>query len=165
MLNNQTSEKDVFSLSFVVGKHILQPHCKQKTSNSVNNQVLASERHLYIIAWQDLVQFYYNGWHLIAACSRVKPSVILRDSDTFGINCQRPAVFALGVPTLHKVTQLWKFEVHWSSKLRENNGRKKTLVTQSCVLSDAWNSFQIIILVKIYFFHENYVAFSQCFIL
>ena len=58
--------------------------------------------------------------------------------DTTG-NCQRP-VFSLGVSQhMHKITNLWKFELNWSSKLRDKNERKKThLVTQSCVLSDAW---------------------------
>ena len=31
---------------------------------------------------------------------------------------------------MHKITNLWKFELNWSSKLRENDGRKNTLVTQ-----------------------------------
>ena len=38
---------------------------------------------------------------------------------------------------MHKITNLWKFELNRSSKLRDNNERKNTLVTQSCVLSDA----------------------------
>ena len=43
---------------------------------------------------------------------------------------------------MHKITNLWKFWLHRSSKLRENNGRKNTLVAQSCVLSDAWKGFR-----------------------
>ena len=57
--------------------------------------------------------------------------------DTIG-NCQRP-VFSLGVSqNMQKITNLWKLELNWSSKLRDNNERKNTLVTQSCVLADAW---------------------------
>ena len=38
---------------------------------------------------------------------------------------------------MHKIPNLWKFELN-SSKLQDNNGRKNTTVTLSCVLSDAW---------------------------
>ena len=34
-------------------------------------------------------------------------------------------------------TNLWKFELNWSSKLRDKE-RKNALVTRSCVSSDAW---------------------------
>ena len=47
----------------------------------------------------------------------------LKTLETIG-NCQRP-VFSLGVAQhLHKITNLWKFEVNRSSKLRDNNERK-----------------------------------------
>ena len=39
---------------------------------------------------------------------------------------------------MHEKTNLWKFELNQLSKLRDNNERKNTLVTQSYVLSDAW---------------------------
>ena len=39
---------------------------------------------------------------------------------------------------MQKITNLWKFELNRSSKLRDDNERKITLVTRSCVLSDAW---------------------------
>ena len=52
-------------------------------------------------------------------------------------NCQRP-VFSLGVyQRMHKITNLLKFGLNWSSKLRDNYERKKlknTLATRSCVL-------------------------------
>ena len=55
--------------------------------------------------------------------------------DTIGY-CQRP-VFSLAVSQhMHKITNLWKFELNWSLKLQDNNGRKNTLVTRSCVLSE-----------------------------
>ena len=48
----------------------------------------------------------------------------LKTVDTNG-NCQRP-VFSLGVSQhMHKITNLWKFELNWSSKLRDNNEEKK----------------------------------------
>ena len=61
----------------------------------------------------------------------------LKAVDTIG-NRQNP-VFSFGVSQhVHKITNLWKFELNWSSELRDNYERKNTLVTRSCVLSDAW---------------------------
>ena len=61
----------------------------------------------------------------------------LKTLDSIG-NCQRP-LFPLGISQLmHKITNLWKFELNWSSKLRDNNEIKNTFVTRSCVLSVAW---------------------------
>ena len=52
------------------------------------------------------------------------------------MNCQRP-VFSLGVSHhKHKITSLWKFVLNRSSKLRENDERKNTLVGRIFVLSD-----------------------------
>ena len=48
----------------------------------------------------------------------------LKTLDTIG-NCQRQ-VFSLSVSHhMHKTTNLWKFELNWSSKLRDNNERKE----------------------------------------
>ena len=55
---------------------------------------------------------------------------------TFG-NRRRVPVFSLGVSHhKHKITSLWKFGLKRSSKLRENDERKNTLVGRICVLSD-----------------------------
>ena len=35
---------------------------------------------------------------------------------------------------MHKITNLWKFELDWSSELQDNYERKTKLVTGSCVL-------------------------------
>ena len=44
-------------------------------------------------------------------------TIHLKTVDTIG-NCQRP-VFSLGVSQhMHKITNVWKFELNWSSKLR-----------------------------------------------
>ena len=57
--------------------------------------------------------------------------------DTIG-NCQR-SVFSLGVSQhMHTITTLWELELKRFSKWRDENGRKNTFVTPSCVLSDAW---------------------------
>ena len=62
--------------------------------------------------------------------------VFLKAVDTIG-NCQRP-VFSPGVSQhMHNITYLRKFELSRSSKLQDNNERKNTLVTRSCMLSDA----------------------------
>ena len=67
-------------------------------------------------------------------------SSFLKDTRHYSIgNCQRP-VFSLGVSQhMHTITNLSKFELnYWSSKLRDNNERKKnTLATLSCALSSA----------------------------
>ena len=52
-------------------------------------------------------------------------------------NCQRLA-FTAGVSQhMLKITNLLKLELNRSLKLRDDNERKNTLVTPSCVLSDA----------------------------
>ena len=57
---------------------------------------------------------------------------ILKTLDSIG-NCRRP-VFPLGVSQhMYKITILCKFELNWSSKLRDNNESKSTLATRSCV--------------------------------
>ena len=48
---------------------------------------------------------------------------------------------------MHKITNLWKFELNWSSKLPENNGKKKSLSLGLEINSN--------ILVWNYFFLEN----------
>ena len=57
--------------------------------------------------------------------------------DTIG-NYQRPVFSLGGSQHMHTITNLCKFKLNLSSKLRDNNERKNTIVTQSRVLSDAW---------------------------
>ena len=93
----------------------------------------------------------------------------LKTVDTIG-SCQRP-VFSLGVSQhiIHKITNLWKFELNRSSKLRENNQRKiNPPCTQRCVLWDGWFwdlNFLTwgleIKFVEKYFFLENYVTLEE----
>ena len=75
-----------------------------------------------IYAWKFVTPKFIQVW-----------TGLLKTLDTFG-NCQRP-IFSLGVS---KITNLWKFELNWSSKMQDNKERKTTLVTRSCLLSDAW---------------------------
>ena len=56
----------------------------------------------------------------------------LKAVDTIG-NCQRLA-FTVGVSQhMHKITNLWKFELNRSSKLRDNNKRKKSPLSHGVV--------------------------------
>ena len=97
----------------------------------------------------------YNGFK--RKSRKLLRIVTIKDTDTIG-NCQW-TVFSLGVSQhMHKITNLWKFELNWSSKLRDNNERKNTL-------SDAWfrdlkSQFWglEIKFVENYFFLENYVT-------
>ena len=67
----------------------------------------------------------------------IKSHMFLKTVDTIG-NCQRP-VFSFGVSQhVHKITNLWKFELNWWSKLRDNNEIKNTLVSRICVQLDGW---------------------------
>ena len=51
----------------------------------------------------------------------------------------RPSLLCVSQHMLNNIrTNLWKFELNRSSKLRYNDERKKNLGTQRCVLSDAW---------------------------
>ena len=95
--------------------------------------------------------------------------------DTNG-NCQR-LVFTVCVSQHMHKTNLWKFELNRSSKLRDNYKRKNTLVTRSCVLSNACISRpQILNLGSRNHIHEKLLlsrkllhfrgsCFSQCFVL
>ena len=53
---------------------------------------------------------------------------------------------------MHKITNLWKFELNWSSELGENDERKNTLVGRICI-----------ILVRNYLFLKNYVTSGESF--
>ena len=81
--------------------------------------------------------------------------------DTIG-NFQRP-VFSLGVSQhMHDKTNLWKYELNWSSKLQENNGRKKAHVHQlycafRCLIFRPQNQTPGL--------EIKWSCFSQCFIL
>ena len=75
---------------------------------------------------------------------------VLKALYTFG-NCQRP-VFSLGV-SHHKhknVKQSCENWPHLSSKLRENDERKNTLVGRICVLSDRKKRLEVL-----YYFSEK----------
>ena len=56
---------------------------------------------------------------------------------------------------MHKIANLWKFELNRSTNLRDTNEEKNTLVTRSCVHLDDW--FRDLKLEN-YFFLENYGA-------
>ena len=76
----------------------------------------------------------------------------------------RLSVFSLGLSQhVHKITNPWKFELNWSSKLRDNNERKKKTLSHQLVCfqmldfgTSIWGLE--IKLVENYFFLENYVT-------
>ena len=89
-------------------------------------------------------------------------------------NCQR-LVFTVGVSEhMHKITNLWKFELNRSSKLQDNNGKKKKknpshtkLCAFRCLISRPQILNQIrgklLLSRKLFYFRGR--RFSQCFIL
>ena len=100
----------------------------------------------------------------------------LKTLDTID-NCQRP-VFSLGVSQhMHKITNLWKFELNWLSKLWDNNERKKhPCHTKLCAFRCLISRPQILnlrspnqicgkILLSRKLLHFRGSHFSQCFIL
>ena len=101
---------------------------------------------------------------------------ILKTMDTIG-NCRRP-VFSLGVSQhMHNITNLWKFELNRSSKLRDINERKKhpchtKLFAFWCLISRpqilnlrSQNQIRGKLLLSRKLRHFRVSCFSQCFIL
>ena len=118
------------------------------------------------------VNAFWEG--LGQALEHVNSDFVIKD--TIG-NCQRP-VFSLGVSQhMHKITNLWKFELDWSSELRDNYERKKlTCHTKLCAFRCSISRPQILNLRsrnqirgellhswKLRHFRGSH--FSQCFIL
>ena len=87
---------------------------------------------------------------------------VLKALDTFGKYCQRP-VFHL---VYLNITNLWKFGLNWSSKLRESNGRKSTIVTPCFQITRMPDlSAEVLIVfssnikkVRNYYFLKNYIT-------
>ena len=106
---------------------------------------------------------------------RSKALVPLKAVDTIG-NCQR-LVFTVGVSQhMHKITNLWKFELNRSSNLRDNNERKKCLChTKLCVFRWLISRPQVLnlrsrnqirgkLLLSRKLWHFRGSHFSQCFL-
>ena len=88
-------------------------------------------RHLLWQCFEEFCRFC-----IILTMTWIPPS-LLKAVDTIS-NCQRLA-FTVGVSQhMHKITNLWKFELNRSSNLQDNNGRKNTVVTRSYVRLDGW---------------------------
>ena len=86
----------------------------------------------------------------------------LKALDTIG-NCQRPVFSLAESQHIHKLTNLWKVKLNRSSKLRDNNERKSTLVTRCCALSaDVWfRDLKFYKSVPEIQFDENNIFFSK----
>ena len=112
----------------------------------------------------------------IAHQTTSRASTCLKTLETIG-NCQRP-VFSLGVSQhMHKITNLGKFKLNRSSKLRDNYKRKKhpshrKLCAFRCLISRpqilnlrSQNQISGNILLSQKLLHFRGSRFSQCFIL
>ena len=99
---------------------------------------------------------------------------LLKTVDALG-SCQRQ-VFSLGESQhMHKITIMWKFELNWSSKLRDNNERKKhpghtklcafrCLISRPQILnSKSRNQIRGKLLLSRKLLHFRGSRFSQCF--
>ena len=123
----------------------------------------------YALCWDTPVRrLVFDNYH--------RCPVSLKTLDTIG-NCQR-LVFSLGVSQhMHKITNLWKFELNRSSKLRDNNERKKhpchtKLCAFRCLISRpqilnlrSRNQIRGKLLLSQKLCHFRGSRFSQCFIL
>ena len=100
---------------------------------------------------------------------------LLKAVDTIG-NCQRLAFTVDVSQHMHKITNLWKFELNRSSNLRHNNERKKHpshrklcafrwLISRPQVLNlRSQNQIRRKLLLSRKLWHFRGSRFSQCFI-
>ena len=100
---------------------------------------------------------------------------LLKTLDTIG-SCQRLAFTVCVSQHMHKITNLWKFELNWSSNLRDNNERKKRPChTKLCALRWLISRPQVLnlrsrnqiggkLLLSQKLLHFRGCRFSQCFI-
>ena len=118
----------------------------------------------------------YVTSHNVSSLYIIWTSLFLKSVDTIG-NCQSP-VFSPGVYLpMHKITNLWKFELDRSSELRDNYERKKhpshtKLCAFRCLISRpqilylrSWNQIRGKLLLSRKLSHFRGSRFSQCFIL
>ena len=134
--------------------------------NIIGKIPLSSHHFFYpMIPWMDSMALLF-----------LPPWWQLKTVDTIG-NCQRP-VFSLGVSKhMHTRTNLWKFELKWSSKLRDMNEVKKHpcrtklfafiwLISRPQILNlRSWNQIRWKLLLSRKLRHFRGSRFSQCFIL
>ena len=121
------------------------------------------------------ISFIYSN--IIWQNAMVQPdaSAGLKTVDTIG-NCHR-LDFTVGVSQhMHKITNLWKFELNRSSKLRDNNERRKHpchtklcafryLISRPQVLNPRpWNQIRGKVPPSRKLWHFRGSCFSQCFI-
>ena len=106
---------------------------------TLNGNQIKWDLHHFNVRFRDLL-LYHTAMRTLVWFSRLRRSHytfvlslnVLKGRYTFG-NCQRP-VFSLDKSNHnHKITSLWKFWLNWSSKLRENDERKNTIVMAELV--------------------------------
>ena len=148
----------------------LLQRCIECCGLSWSNFLLCDEYIFFVVflLWKKIRAHFIN-WH------RPHNVVILKAVDTIG-NCQRLA-FTVGVfQYMHKITNLWKFELNRSSKLRNYNERRKHpchtklcafrwLTSRPQVLNlRSWNQICGKLLLSRRLWHFRGSRFSQCFI-
>ena len=116
-------KSDFFTLLHFLGEYVHPSNCHSKHENLLTVASLeigpcCAFPHLMRWAQIDILSLtmFWNSrsWHL-------------KTVYTIG-NCQTP-VFSLGVSQhMHKITNLWKFELDRSSELQDNYEKKNTLV-------------------------------------
>ena len=84
--------------------------------------------------WKQWIRILTLGYILLTTFVKL---LALKTVDTIG-NCQDQSPHLVYLNNIHEITNLWKFELTLSSKLRDNNERKNTLVTRSYLHLDAW---------------------------
>ena len=115
---------------------IIRPFCRTKDFPLT---IAYSFRHDYHDKKINLHCDTWQTWVSRLECVKSKRVVLAAVCEVITlVNCQSLA-FKVGVSQhMHKIRNLWKFELNWSSNLRDNNERKNTIVTRSCVRLDGW---------------------------
>ena len=125
---------------------------------------------------QSLVRFLRLHVQAQERCKVQYNKTFLNAVDTIG-NCQRLAFTVYVSQHMHKITNLWKFELNRSSNLRDNNERKKHpcytklcafrwLISRPQVLNfRSQNQIRGKLLLSQKLWHFRGSRFSQCFIL
>ena len=147
--------------------------CRNRFSSTASRRKRSVNDYMYICF--SLCMVFIAKLCLWLVCYGLSWPSSLKAVDTIG-NCQRLA-FTVGVSQhMHKITNLWKFELNRSSKLRDNNERKKHpchtklcafrwLISRPQVLNlRSRNQIRGKLLLSQKLWHFRGSRFSQCFI-
>ena len=133
----------VYIAPFTFSAHLAQCYYSQTHQACINLQPWTSYCPSFVIGPRFLSVYLITHTQ---ACVRLQPWTFYCPSFVYSKFCATAPIGFVNVfqlwtslltwcISMHKTTNLWKFELSCSSKLRDN---KKKLVKWSCVLSDAW---------------------------